>query len=61
MLKISNNETTYNHIKQLNNFSPPTFPTWTQVLDLTKSEDEILKSFHSKTRYNIRLSEKKAS
>ncbi|MEK7168738.1 MAG: peptidoglycan bridge formation glycyltransferase FemA/FemB family protein [Patescibacteria group bacterium] len=34
-------------------FTPTTF--W---IDLTKSEDELLKSFSSKTRYNIRLAQK---
>ncbi len=35
-------------------FTPTTF--W---IDLTKSEDELLKSFESKTRYNIRLAQKR--
>lgn len=35
-------------------FTPTTF--W---IDLTRSEDELLRSFHSKTRYNIRLAQKK--
>ncbi len=37
----------------------PLFPEWTQVLDLTKSEDELMKKLKSKTRYNIRLATKK--
>lgn len=35
-------------------FTPTTF--W---IDLTKSEDELMNSFHSKTRYNIRYAERK--
>ena len=37
----------------------PLFTKYNFVLDLKKSEDEILKNMHPKTRYNVRLSEKK--
>lgn len=36
----------------------PLFTKYTFVLDLTKSEDELLKSMHPKTRYNIKVAQK---
>jgi len=37
----------------------PLFPAWTQILDLTKTEDQLLARMHPKTRYNIRLAQKR--
>ncbi len=36
----------------------PLFTKYTFVLDLKKSEEEILKNMHSKTRYNIKVAQK---
>ncbi|MFC1653411.1 lipid II:glycine glycyltransferase FemX [Patescibacteria group bacterium] len=39
--------------------SKPLYPEHSFIVDLTSSDDELLKNMKSKSRYNVRLSEKK--
>lgn len=43
---------------QVRNSFHPLFTKYNFVLDLTPSEEDLLASFHSKTRYNIRVAQK---
>lgn len=38
--------------------SHPLFTRYSFILDLNKSDEEFLKSFHNKTRYNIKIAQK---
>lgn len=62
-IKIEPNvEVTSNKLQVTSNFkrSPkPLFTKYNFVLDLTKSEDQLLKDMHSKTRYNIKVAQKR--
>lgn len=44
---------------EFKNSPKPLFTKYNFVLNITKSEDELLKNMHPKTRYNIRVAQKK--
>jgi len=46
------------HLAFLQPSHHPLFTKYTFIIDLTKSEDELLKAMHPKTRYNIKVAEK---
>lgn len=61
-IKIEPNESVSSikyQVSGIRKSATPLFPAWTQTIDLTKSEAELLAKMKPKTRYNIKLAQKK--
>lgn len=56
---INRNFISENNEYQIKHSPHPLFPNWSITLDLTPSEEDLLKSMKPKTRYNIKLAQKK--
>ncbi len=57
---VISSDSVKNKIKELGliNAAHPLFTKYTFLLDLTKTEENLLKDMHPKTRYNIRVAQK---
>lgn len=47
-----------NRLYEINSSPHPLFTNFTFILDLTQTEEELLKNLHPKTRYNIKVAQK---
>ena len=56
---VAENREKNEEIKELRKSPYTLFPKWTIVLDLTSPEETLLKNMKPKTRYNIKLAQKK--
>lgn len=56
---ITSGDRNTHNLERLVKSDAPLFPKWTQSINLQRTEEELLRSMKPKTRYNIKLAQKK--